>query len=98
MEVKKRITAKEFVALGLLHEVNRRMLHPLGLALEVVESDGGAVRFGEVWDFRDDPEGISFDVLDEGKIEHVKNMEEDKRAERIDLMGYWIQGEKGGVE
>lgn len=51
---------KTFRRLGLLQELNRQFLHPLGLALEVVVEDDGSERFGNVWDYRDDPEGIVF--------------------------------------
>ncbi len=102
MEVKKtttknptrRMGAKEFTELGLLHEVNRRILHPLGLALEVVEDDEtGGVRFGQVWDCRDEEEGIAFDELDENKMELVSKMIGDRWKGRIKALGYWVQGE-----
>jgi len=56
----KRMNAAEFRNLGLLMEVNRMFLHPRGLALEIVVEEDGSMRFGEVWDYRDDPEGIAF--------------------------------------
>lgn len=70
-----RIPIAEFVALGFLQEVNRRFLHPCGLALEVVKHDDGTMEFGGVWDYRDDPEGMVFaDLSDEeslSKANHV---------------------------
>lgn len=57
----KRMGAAEFRKLGFLQEVNKLVLHPCGLALEViVNKETGATQFGEVWDFRDDPEGMVF--------------------------------------
>jgi hypothetical protein len=56
----KYIDITEFRRLGLLQEVNRLFLHPRGLALEVVVDDDGTERFGGVWDYRDDPEGMGF--------------------------------------
>lgn len=56
----KRIGVAEFRSLGLLQEVNRLFLHPRGLALEIVAEPDGSERFGEVWDYRSDPEGIAF--------------------------------------
>ena len=50
----------EFKNLGYLQEVNRQFLHPRGLALEMIVEDDGSVRFGGVWDYRDDPEGMNF--------------------------------------
>ncbi len=90
----KRMGAKEFVRLGLLHEVNRKVLHPLGLALEVVEDDiTGAVTFGGVHDVREDPEGMYFGTLDRTKMDSVKRMEDQRRDARIKAVGYWIQGD-----
>ena len=54
------MTVKEFRAAGYLRQVNRQFFHPLGMALEVVIDEEGNERFGEVWDYRDDPEGIRF--------------------------------------
>jgi len=58
----KRIDIKEFRKKGYLQELNRRFLHPLGLALEVVIDDDGAEKLGEVWDYREDEEGIYYDI------------------------------------
>lgn len=63
----KRMTVKEFREQGYLQEVNRLFLHPLGLALEVVKEDDGSERFGEVWDERDDDEGIIY-----GELNHIE--------------------------
>jgi len=48
---------------GMLFEINRQILHPLGLALCVdVDEDTGEVKgFGGLWDARDDPEGIIYE-------------------------------------
>ncbi len=56
----KRINIKEFREMGLLAELNRTFLHPLGLALEVVIDNGGTEKLGGIWDYRDDPEGILY--------------------------------------
>jgi hypothetical protein len=55
-----RIDIAEFRRLGLLQEVNRLFFHPRGLALEVVVAEDGTEQLGGVWDYRDDPEGMSF--------------------------------------
>ncbi len=57
-----RMDVKTFRELGYLQELNRQFLHPLGLALEVVIDDTGNESFGGVWDYRDDPEGISYGI------------------------------------
>lgn len=89
----KKIDAKEFRALGLVQEVNRRFLHPMGLALEVIVEEDGSTRFGDVWDERDDPEGWRF-AEGEIEIEKVRSVDallEAKRASRLAALGYVIQ-------
>lgn len=93
----KRIKAKEFTELGLLQEVNRLLLHPMGLALEVVVEEDGSYRFGDIWDYMDDPEGLVFgDSTAESeafkeKAERVNKMFEEKRAKREKNLGWHIQ-------
>ncbi|MHC4184279.1 MAG: hypothetical protein ACYSR0_13110 [Planctomycetota bacterium] len=55
-------TAKFLLESGLLWRINREILHPLGLALEVIIDDSGHVKFGDSWDYREDPEGILYDT------------------------------------
>ena len=56
------MTWAQFRDSGLLQEVNRRLLHPLGVALSVtVDDDSGKVLGpGPIWDYRNDPEGLRF--------------------------------------
>lgn len=75
----KRIGVEFLRESGLLFEINRRVLHQFGLALEIyVAEEGsdlalvsrssagekvlftGGEAFGQVWDYRDDPEGIAY--------------------------------------
>lgn len=58
----KRITevTKFLLDTGLLFEINRRVLHPLGLALEV-SLDGDNATVSAVWDCRNDPEGVTYE-------------------------------------
>lgn len=58
----KRIDIKEFREKGYLQELNRRFLHPLGMALEVVIDDNGKEKLGGIWDCREDEEGIYYDI------------------------------------
>lgn len=89
----KRMSAKEFRDLGLLQEVNRKFLHPMGLALEVIIDDSGGIRFGEVWDYRADPEGMAFadNTISKDKALLVNGMFEEKRKTREEKLGYHIQ-------
>lgn len=100
----KRMSVREFRELGLLQEVNRRFLHPMGLALEVFQNEGdGTMRFGEVWDYREDPEGIAFrddDISDDKSREardYVDALIEDHRAARVSLFGGIIQTIPSGI-
>lgn len=76
---------------GLLFEINRKILHPLGLALEVDINDAGKIDFGDVWDCREDSEGILFDpeTFVEGSERYEKYLKEygneciDKRQNKI---------------
>jgi hypothetical protein len=88
----KRISITEFRSEGYLQELNRRFLHPLGLAIEVEIADDGTERLGGVWDYRDDPEGISFDGLDLAPhAEHITALWNERRAARRSALGYMVQ-------
>lgn len=86
---KPRMSVKEFREQGYLQELNRRFLHPLGMALEVVLHEDGSESFGEVWDYRDDPEGMVFGagIIDENKAYRIYGEENDKREAREKLFG-----------
>lgn len=89
-----RIDIREFRERGYLQEVNRRFLHPLGLALETVIEEGGAERLGGVWDYRGDPEGIYFDTdtLDlAAAAEHVDDEWRRRAPGRRRALGYVVQ-------
>ena len=88
----------EFRDLGLLQEVNRRILHPLGLALYVEFDDDGEATGMGVFDDRDDPEGWYFyarndDDRDDylAKAASVADMAHTRVAARRAALGYWVQ-------
>ena len=56
----KKMSISELREKGYLQELNRRFLHPLGLALEVIVNDDGTEELGGIWDYRDDDEGIYY--------------------------------------
>ena len=88
------MSVKEFWQLGLLQEVNRQILHPMGLAIEVVVEDNGTVRFGEVWDSRDDPDGMAFGSFNKSdllKAATVGLLFEAKREAREKNLGWHVQ-------
>lgn len=96
----KRMSAKEFRQLGLLQEVNRLLLHPIGLALEVIVNEDGTESFGQVWDYREDPDGMRFHDSTEldKNADSVKKMFEEKRVFREKNFGYHVQPPKKAVE
>lgn len=89
------ISVKEFRRLGYLQELNRKFLHPLGMALSVKTDDYGEY-FDVIWDERTDPEGIRYDddMIDDEFIERAKYLEAEfarRAAVRYKKLGYVIQ-------
>jgi hypothetical protein len=88
------ITVKEFREIGLVQEINRRFLHPLGLAMEVIiDAETGEERIERFWDNRDDPEGWNFapGIIDADKAESITD-EFQRRAHAREIgLGYVIQ-------
>jgi len=96
----KYISVEEFRKQGFLQEVNRCFLHPLGLALEVTIDDNGKETISGIWDSRDDPEGIIYDLKnsDEHRIkkfvnnlENVNSYRELHRKAREEMFGNIIE-------
>ena len=85
------LDVKTFRQLGLLAEVNRIFFHPLGLALEVI-IEGNEERLGGIWDYREDPEGMIFDLFPEEAIQRARAFIEDRHREREDRLGFIYQG------
>lgn len=81
---------------GLLWEINRRVLHPLGLAMEVTIQPDGRMTIDSLWDCRDDPEGLVYDpdTFRAGQARFQATMEawgNEKLAERAVRLGYLVQ-------
>jgi hypothetical protein len=89
----KRMDIKDFLDAGYLHELNRQLLHPHGLAMEVVQEDDGSCKLGGVWDYRDDPEGMAFgdDTLSATKVNKIAEITAARRPAREAGLGYWVQ-------
>lgn len=75
----KKISIKEFRENGFLQEVNRQFLHPLGLALEVTINEDKSESLSGVWDYREDPEGIHYD-LKNSDLDRIKKFQENFKA------------------
>lgn len=96
----RRLPIREFRARGYLHEVNRLVLHPVGVALSVnVDSEHNPVSFGIIWDYRNDAEGIYYgdDLLSLEKATRVLEAVIARRTGRIKKLGYVIQPFPGEI-
>lgn len=93
----KHIDIKEFCEHGYLQEANRRFFHPLGLALEVtIDDETGEETLSGVWDYREDPEGMTFGGpdnygLDAAKAETIDAELHAKEPARKLLFGQTVQ-------
>jgi len=99
----KYINIKEFREKGYLQELNRRFLHPLGLALEIIQEDDGSMRIGGIWDYREKSEGIYYDINnpkfsdDKRKKEFLRkktfidNELKNRKKLRMDKLGFIIE-------
>jgi hypothetical protein len=88
-------TADRAQAIGILQEVNRQFLHPLGWCLAVVrESESGNVCGVELRHFND-PDGYAFDDLTDddakAKAEAVAALQVKMQAPRLASVGFFIQ-------
>jgi hypothetical protein len=94
----KTMSVREARELGFIQELNRRFLHPLGLALEVIiDKETGEERIERFWDARDDSEGWVFDDSIANseefrrKAEEVTKNETSRHTKRYASLGYIVQ-------
>jgi hypothetical protein len=89
------IDPREFRDFGYLQEANRLFFHPLGLVLcWSIPGGNSASSAGHfvVLDEREDSRGIWFDGIDlEPKAERVAQEWHNRRAARVEALGYQIQ-------
>jgi hypothetical protein len=98
--------ARHLVESGLLQEINRTLMHPLGLALAVewpetpeeealaAKSESAGIR---IWDNQNDPEGIIYDdscLTEERRERFCKTVEAalPLLQTRLKILGYVVQG------
>ena len=88
-------SAKFLYESGLLGEINRRVMHPRGFALSVVEDEKGNIFFGAIQ--KGDETGMHFtqEALDLTKRKLDKFDEENNTEEilrkRMDVLGFTVQ-------
>lgn len=88
----KRIDIREFREQGYLQEINRRFLHPLGLALEVIVEPDGSEHLGGIWDFREDQEGIHYaGSADPEKAKNIDAQLAERAPKREAILGFVIE-------
>lgn len=90
----KRMDIKEFREMGLLAELNRVFLHPLGLALEIIiDDETGKEKLGGIWDYRDDPEGMLYsqEHFPTEKIKKAQGFIKQKHEQRMKTLGFIYQ-------
>ena len=79
---------------GLLFEINRRVLHPFGLALSL-KGEGEDLTV-HVWDGSSDPQGLVVEpaafTAGLGKFEQFKKTQRERLAARLMALGYIVQG------
>lgn len=90
--------AREF---GIIQEINRKLLHPRGLALavdcDVEEDENGDFivtstnGISGILDLRDSDEGMVFCDVEQEKVEKFKDLKRAKRRDRIEEYGFVIQ-------
>ena len=85
----KYMSVAEFREKGYLLELNRRFLHPLGLAISVATDEDGKESFAPIWDARDDSEGIAFAELT--AVDRARARAIDDEWERRAAIGFVIQ-------
>jgi hypothetical protein len=93
----KYLDIKEFREKGYLQEVNRQFLHRLGLALEISIDENGKEYISGVWDYRDDKEGVIYDLKNSDdtrkekfktKADYIKQEMEKFDTNRFSLYGW----------
>ena len=95
-----KLTAEFLLDSGLLFEINRVVLHPMGLALGINNEADPAEMY--LVDHRHDLEGIIFedDTFVEGETKMRKFFIENKLArkfsERLEKLGFVVQGSPNG--
>lgn len=89
----KYMSVEEFLRLGFLQELNRQFLHPAGLAISVSIDDDGTVKLGDIWDCREDPEGLFFadGVISKEKGAEYARLHDSKFMVRQAKFGWSVQ-------
>jgi hypothetical protein len=94
------VDIKEFRELGYLQEINRRFLHPLGMALSIRQEEDGTEKLEGIWDCRSDAEGVYYNIADSDEerkerfrknYAHVEGEMTNRLGNREVLLGFGIE-------
>ncbi len=82
--------------LGVLQEINRLLLHPRGLALQIDVQEDGETAVCKIWDSREDPEGIHYEEVDlVTGASQFQQILDNKSEDRMAALGYIVQPTRG---
>ncbi len=99
-----KMSVKTFVNEGYLQELNRRFLHPIGVALGFYVPDDDEPDTDEprafFIDARNDPEGMTFasGQIDFTKIQKINTQQMMRRGTRLAATSFWVQGDVRGKD
>ena len=85
-----------FVEIGMLQEINRLILHPVGMAMSVEIDDEGQCKLGDIL-ITEDPAGIHFSnesALSDKfkqKCDNLDSLRDKAKEARIRELGYFVQ-------
>lgn len=87
------LTSDQIRSLGIVQEINRQLLHPMGLAMFVQvypPNDGPTVCCG-IYDMRHDSEGCVFEACSPARAEAFAAAFEERRIVREQRFGWHVQ-------
>lgn len=95
------LSLEEARELGIIQEINRRLLHPRGLALEVIadQDTGAIIALGGIQDHRSEPDGVMYEEVRQDRVDAFDTLlDESKRRLRYATLGYVVQPAPNGPE
>ena|ERR1035437_1292232 len=78
VDEQKKMDIKEFREKGYFQELNRRFLHPLGLALVIKRMENGEEVLGGIADYREDKEGVLYGLANADEVRKQKFLKNEK--------------------
>jgi len=83
----------EFLDLGILQEINRQILHPLGMGMAVTcDVEGNPRRLGPIFK-TEAPEGFMFETIDTDRAGAYRKLILERTPDRVRRYGCRVQGD-----